>query len=234
MSDCALYGNPGATYSEANAWDPEVARRRDRPSSLAYSNAQLSYRLPPPPSQAEIADELRELERLQREERPGALREILAQEEIFHDVFYEKLGLAGKSFPQTKALVDNVLDVSDWWTLRLKQQVDRARPVHLLPALAPPFCPGHPCYPSGHGGQSHAVALALMLATPPAWHPILEATSKRIGKLREIAGVHYRSDTRRGRELAEALVADLRNQATGFDVDVANCRDELTPLLGSP
>lgn len=234
MSDCALYGNPGATYSQANAWDPEVAGRRDRPSSLAYSNAQLSYRPPPPPTGAELAEELRELERLQRDERPGALGEILAQEEIFHDVFFDRLGLGGKSYPLTKALVDNVLDVSDWWTLRLKQQLDRARPVHLLPALAPPFCPGHPSYPSGHGGQSHAVALALKLATPSAWHPLLEETSKRIGKLREIAGVHYRSDTRRGRELAEALIADLLGQATGFDLDVANSRNELARLLGSP
>ena len=84
----------------------------------------------------------------------------------------------------------------------------RARPSHLCPALAPPIeVPGHPSFPSGHATQGMLIALCIEAALPNAatkgrWRPLLHTLAGRVGRNREIAGLHYASDTRAGFELA--------------------------------
>jgi acid phosphatase (class A) len=70
----------------------------------------------------------------------------------------------------------------------------------------------HPSWPSGHSLEGHMVALALAEVRPDA-EDMLVALADRIGKNREIAGVHYRSDTYAGKEIAKKALPYLQQCA---------------------
>jgi hypothetical protein len=83
--------------------------------------------------------------------------------------------------------------------------------------------PGHSSFPSGHATQAHLMALCVnaiftRLSTPvggnpPNWTPAnadvmkqnLTALALRIRRNREIAGLHFKSDSEAGEALAAAL-----------------------------
>ena len=78
--------------------------------------------------------------------------------------------------------------------------------------------PGHPSFPSGHATQSMLMALCLGEALaayddvpgrPGTWAPLLQALSCRIARNREIAGLHFKSDTVAGFELARNTLDKL-------------------------
>ena len=88
----------------------------------------------------------------------------------------------------------------------------RPRPSHVCPALLPAVAiPGHPSYPSGHSTEAHLIALVIndMLTGSvqsaamaiDAW-----ALADRIARNREIAGLHYPSDSAAGVELAGKIL----------------------------
>lgn len=226
---CDRFGHDGLdTFPEAK-WDPVWRTRRDT-LPLLYKEIQFHHRPANYPSDPKA--ELDELATLKGTERPGAMPEIEAQQDQFIDAFYQLLGLSRPKLPQTDTLLSGVIIISEWWILKFKAEFKRARPVQLRRDLDPPFCPGHAAYPSGHAGQSRAVALALAKALPAEWKGPLMKTSHRIGRLREIAGVHYPSDSEAGRALARDLVAALEFQSQYFRDSVDAARKELELALG--
>jgi hypothetical protein len=81
----------------------------------------------------------------------------------------------------------------------------------------PPFgVPGHASYPSGHSTEAHLIALCLEQVMPPEitvptftdgtevlqHDRPLRRIAARIARNREIAGMHFRSDTEVGEKLA--------------------------------
>jgi len=83
-----------------------------------------------------------------------------------------------------------------------KEEFDRVRPNVLDPTLTAVIeVPGHPAYPSGHASQSMMLALVLGDLDPNNKSIYIE-DAKRVGRNREIAGVHYASDSEAGRNLA--------------------------------
>jgi membrane-associated phospholipid phosphatase len=92
----------------------------------------------------------------------------------------------------------------------------RQRPSQLAPALMPPVeVPGHPSYPSGHATQAHLMAECAILVLPAAMLPLfadnLRALARRIARNREIAGLHYASDSAAGAALAGNIHAFLQD-----------------------
>jgi hypothetical protein len=104
------------------------------------------------------------------------------------------------------------------------------RPSQLLPALMPPISiPGHASFPSGHSTQSWLVSLCLQQALPgyqlngttklpgdpgsgslcEALTPGLRQLARRIARNREIAGLHYPTDTAGGHRLAEQIFSRI-------------------------
>src|SRR5262249_9164448 len=86
----------------------------------------------------------------------------------------------------------------------------RQRPSHICPVLMPPFpVPGHASYPSGHMTQGRLIARCAGAVLPANIQAVmpqnLYALADRIGRNREIAGFHYRTDTDAGRNLADAI-----------------------------
>jgi membrane-associated phospholipid phosphatase len=112
------------------------------------------------------------------------------------------------------------------------------RPSQLLPALMPPISiPGHASFPSGHATQSALISLCVQQALPganftstvpisnpapgsicAAMQPGLDALAARIARNREIAGLHYPSDTVGGQTLATNIFQNilLNSGTNGF------------------
>ena len=90
----------------------------------------------------------------------------------------------------------------------------RPRPSQIWPALLPPIeVPGHPAFPSGHATQAMLMALTAEKVpkgtTRALAIPLLHTLAHRIARNREIAGLHYASDSRGGFELAGVAFAFL-------------------------
>lgn len=85
--------------------------------------------------------------------------------------------------------------------------------------------PGHPSYPSGHSFQSHFIAYLLINYVNVIDHPEKSKLIKQylqrandVSVRREIAGVHYKSDTNYGKLLALEISDILFNET----IDVLN------------
>lgn len=106
-----------------------------------------------------------------------------------------------------------LLEVADhdmrYFTIKHKKQFLRPRPITLRPELTPAIAtPPHPAYPSGHGGQSWLVGLLLSYVDSENADVYMKF-AKSVGFRREIAGVHYPSDSAQGRRLAEQIFVKL-------------------------
>lgn len=139
------------------------------------------------------------LKRIHHENTVVPLYKVFADEGLYN---YE-------SHPLTNSLLATVNHEVAYFILREKMALQRPRPTQLAPDLTTVIdVPPHSAYPSGHAGQ--AFALGLMLAH------LDEANADKykkfaidIGHRREIAGVHYPSDSAAGRELASRVLAAL-------------------------
>jgi hypothetical protein len=98
---------------------------------------------------------------------------------------------------------------------QLKVDVNRARPAtHCGLKIEPmfptghPYHPGHPSYPSGHATQAYAMALVLASIKPVLSDDLMLA-ARQVARNREIAGLHFPSDSAAGLALATHLVGLL-------------------------
>lgn len=136
--------------------------------------------------------------------------------------------------PASIKLRDLVLDCVTGPLFTLKKGVDRGRPgccctaVDLDPMFASgPLHPGHPSYPSGHAAQAHAMAFVLRLMKPQS--PLdFEGAASDVAENREVAGLHFASDSEAGRQLAARLVF-LLNKRAGFKRMVTDAANEWLP-----
>ncbi|MBK1661201.1 phosphatase PAP2 family protein [Paracraurococcus ruber] len=183
------------------------------------------------------SEELDKLVKMAEDERADAMGEILAQAESYLSVasyFMNLLSVNAGSHPATARLLQIAGLVAIPPTVYAKAHASRKsipagssppavtknqprpRPSHLLPALLSPLpTPGHPSHPSGHSTQAHLMALclsnALQGARKDVLSPLLKTLAGRIGRNREIAGLHYPSDTKAGAHLADIIFDILKD-----------------------
>lgn len=136
-----------------------------------------------------------------------------------------KIQVVATSYPATKRMLDAAQRDMESIVFQLKASYNRARPNHLTKDLIPSIpVPGHPAYPSGHATQAHLLAYLLMeLASDQSDQLIKDA--EQIAKNREIAGVHYPSDSEAGQQLARQMV-DLLLKDSAFQVLLAAAKSE--------
>jgi hypothetical protein len=191
--------------------------------------------------QAEIAA----LVRAAQDERPDALGEIVAQNATYEDIaayFYALLRVA----PGSRRTLDRLLHIAGLAGILAvmhfkakpgtdpdtgKDLAPRPRPSQLCPALLPPIeVPGHPSFPSGHATQAMLMALCVEAWLPEprrgAWQPLLHTLARRVGRNREIAGLHYASDSRAGFDLAVQVFDRLKKEGTQFDTVLAKAGED--------
>jgi hypothetical protein len=161
-------------------------------------------------------EEIKDLECMALNERPDALAEIVSQREEFISYFMAVCGGNRSTHPATFRVYCIATLVSSVVTMHFKGHYDRPRPAFIAPALMPPLpFPGHASYPSGHSTQAYLFALCAIEMLPAAQKPslriVVNALAARIARNREIAGLHYASDTMAGAWLGEEIFKKLND-----------------------
>ncbi|MBB4841844.1 hypothetical protein HNP55_000339 [Paucibacter oligotrophus] len=171
---------------------------------------ELLRQLPTIPAPGSECERLKELAECRKDARVMAT--IIAQARLdngdMRDVWAPLGGLP--SNPNTidsRSLMGAVFQLVRPVVFVLKAHFHRGRPMHCCPELAPlfplpdPLHPSHASYPSGHAAISMAFALVLGDFFPSKKSDFVRVATQ-IGVNREIAGLHFPSDSEAGRTLA--------------------------------
>jgi len=211
------------------AWSKTALSFLDRPPHFLGRDELFALAVPPPaPNSApQTRAELDELLALQAARTPAQQRSI--EDHRTYEKVCQAIAQAAhhdlSAAPRTRALLAHVEQDASLAVFHAKRQFQRARPHQLEPRLHPCIAvPGHPAYPSGHALQGYLVARVLSLILPEAREALMNA-GVLIGREREIAGLHYPSDSTASRALGQALFAGLQTNAA-FLAEVEAARAE--------
>ncbi len=192
---------------------------------------QDSITLPDPPanSSPRTKAELEYLHFLEGKRTPQEEAVIVRQIEVAGMKMgpYEMKALLGGDSrrPATRMMLNQAQRDMEILVFRFKVKFDRPRPSHLDDTLSLSIPnPGHPSYPSGHSTQAYLLAFLLTEIDPTNGEAYL-ASANRIACNREVAGVHYPSDSEAGRLLARQIVDQLF-QVKSFRAAVEAARSE--------
>jgi hypothetical protein len=160
----------------------------------------------------QVPTEIGHLVTAAQNERADALGEILSQANEFISYFLNLMTAAPGAYPQTTKLLSIASLVGTFVAMYYKAQYARPRPSELCPALLPPIAvPGHASFPSGPSTQAHLRALCMndVLNGLPQQKTMVDdlwTLADRIARNREIAGLHYESDTAAGVAFARSIL----------------------------
>ena len=129
------------------------------------------------------------------------------------EVAYGPLSGRPECSDKVRSMISIAADQSMCAIFFLKFKYNRARPYTFLPLMPMevvrtrlPFLPRHASYPSGHSTLAHLGAFLLANRVPSKREALVKAAFE-IAKRREIAGLHFRSDTFAGVLLAYQLAS---------------------------
>ena len=210
-----------------DGWDPAnlvtaiLAQYLARPDCMAE--------LEPPPAN-DLQDDITALFNFIAQ-RPGRIAEIEGQSVSIEPYFNTMLMLRPGSKLWTRVLIAAGIEIGHAVGMHWKLVHKRARPVQVAPLLMPVLpTPGHASYPNNHALQSMLIAMSLAaifdgtdLAASMASQ--LGALAARIGENREIAGLHWPSDTDASDTLAPLVFARMQ-QTEAFRSALAKAREE--------
>jgi acid phosphatase (class A) len=186
------------------------------PNPVQYRDATLT--LPQPEVLIDGVQECLQLQALSRQ-RGARLTAICVQAKNVHEAAAAVLAAAGlyTDAPsvnlELKALRTFLIREVEPSIYLMKWTFMRARPWTCCGAelnsmfMRPHWLyPGHPSYPSGHATVAWTFAYLFGEFARPRERKLLEATAAQVARNREIAGVHYPSDSEAGRLLARQMV----------------------------
>ncbi|MBL4900222.1 MAG: phosphatase PAP2 family protein, partial [Colwellia sp.] len=195
-----------------SAWDGEVLNLLI--NGPKYLKKSLEFDLPPPPSNSshKTTQELELLKKYQAKARtPEQVNKILTEAKAgdFSETFLK----GGPFSTELKKAAAYILNFSNkeilYFIARDKKRFHRPRPSQLVPELILVVPnPGHAAYPSGHATQSMIMAEILALIDPKTANSSINYAYE-IAERREIAGVHYPSDSKAGQYLARNFLVEL-------------------------
>lgn len=172
----------------------------------------LDLGVPPPPDEVETRADLDRLELYAALLRDDETRHLILREaEATPERLLADAGLIPEvdRAPALWSLLELIGRETAYFVLREKRIYARARPTQLRPRIGTTIAiPPHPAYPSGHSAQIHVAAGALS-ALNPSCAERYRVFAAGVALRREVAGVHYPSDTLAGERLADALLSHL-------------------------
>ena|SRR3989344_4033454 len=195
-------------FEESRWSSAQIAQLKTGPH---YLSADLVIDIPPPnsPYSIETDEEIAYMRMLEERRTPAQEDLINSQIDDFRAYFLEQAGISPSTKPLTLLLMKEVMNETGFFILREKWRFQRARPYDVEPTLDISIAlPPHASYPSGHAGQSWAAALLLSELDSKRRDLWLE-TARSIGHNREIAGVHFPSDTSVGQRLSDQVMSLL-------------------------
>ncbi len=172
------------------------------------------FYIKPPPlnSSQQTKDEIVYLHEIAKTERtPDAIKRILYENSGIsaHSMFVNE-GLIDEQNYKTLSLMEIIDNDNMFFILERKKYFERPRPSELDPTLKTVIDnPPHAAYPSGHATQTYINALVLADFDPEN-ADVYKQFAIDVAHRREIAGVHYPSDSEAGRGLAADVLARLR------------------------
>jgi hypothetical protein len=129
---------------------------------------------------------------------------------------------------EARALVETIGQNIDQPVFKAKAEFGRGRPrmmcQDLTPMLEPPdsLHPAHGSYPSAHAATAHCWAMLLgVLSGDAAKAKKAVKAAEQVARNREIAGVHFPSDTVAGRALGEAIAKAILDAKGLTPLDIA-------------
>jgi membrane-associated phospholipid phosphatase len=172
--------------------------------------------------EADIAA-LRRMTEIPMSERSDAIDEIVTEADEFISKFLHLMSATATTHPATSRMLIVADALTALITMHYKAHFNRPRPTQVVPGLMSPIAHGgHASFPSGHATQAHVFA-ALLTEVIPKWLGVPTSTdpkrttvgtslgvlADRIARNREIAGLHYPSDSRAGVKLGAAITAKI-------------------------
>jgi len=120
-------------------------------------------------------------------------------------LFWQCAGLNEASHPEHARRIQEAVVDTEHVVTALKRRFNRPRPSVILPDIHTVVpVPLHASYPSGHATQSVVIATLMSTMAPKAAKRLQEFAIK-VGRNREMAGLHYPSDTDAGFKLGHDL-----------------------------
>lgn len=160
----------------------------------------------PPTNNFKEAKLLYEMKILRTESR---IQEIISQNLNPIPLFWECSETLENDYPEFTSSFYNLLSDVEIIVLALKKKFNRPRPSFVLPAIEPVVAvPGHSSYPSGHATQSIVIA-HILSRLKPDFAAQLHNLAFKIGVNREVAGLHYPSDTKAGFAIGRWLLNEF-------------------------
>jgi len=192
-------------------WDPDYVGLAILPEFATSGwESQISVSPPPSTKSDETREEIDYLLGLM-DERNKSRNEIIAQSTEFPKYWLGLLMMSRTSHPATYEMIKAAARVGEMVMFFYKFKFNRPRPHQLCPALMPMIAvPGHASYPSGHSLMSHMLSLTAASVRKDI-EGTLTVLANRVGKNREIAGLHYPSDTSAGEDIAKGAFDILSN-----------------------
>jgi membrane-associated phospholipid phosphatase len=225
----SIYRTTSATLLYPDlAWDASlfgltVLAEFVQPALLGGLNWASATQITAPPTGTAVTGPSGELDELARlgEYRAEVMSEAIAQSTDMVGYWAGLLMFSPYSHPYTFRVARTAIVVGEFVAMHYKRRYQRPRPSQLSPALMPPIpVPGHASYPSGHATQAYLLSLMLgkvmpgvvttqLTTGPGAPASLLDRLAERVARNREVLGVHFRSDSEAGKDLANKTFALL-------------------------
>lgn len=193
-------------------WSPALLALKDAETSLLPNNWVPSLPDFPAYGSEEERNELAILTYL-KNLRTEKTREVINAENLMKsavDPFVAAHVFDPATKPATFALLDSVFKDSRIITMRAKYKFNRLRPSQVEPGLDIMFSyPPHASYPSGHATETMTLALLLADLDPEHKQQYMDVSTS-CARNREIAGIHYPSDSNTGFILARQIVEEMK------------------------
>lgn len=202
------------SFSSTQQWSLDVLQELAEDQLLVEPLVRLE-----PPAKNTAVETVRELTDLHalvsersKEKEKEIISEIFLEGQKYGELYFSSLvDVSSKPISYTMFARTNA-DIRKH-AISAKKEFDRVRPSYLDTSLQTTIpVPQHPAYPSGHATESYLNALLLSELDPKNREMYIES-AKRIARNREIAGVHYASDSRAGQELAQLYFVQLQETA---------------------
>jgi hypothetical protein len=202
-------------------WDADLYALSILPEFFGVANWTNLIVVDPPnpvltqPDRDKLKTEIERLLILAVTERSEAMGEILQQHQNFQVVWLQMMMIDEKSNPATFLLMKLAARVGEAVMIYYKRKWSRARPSQICPSLCPPVpVPGHAAYPAGHALLAYLTTNCLLDLMPAGdakklKEKTLIELARRVALNREIAGLHYTSDSEAGKTIADQLLPIL-------------------------
>jgi hypothetical protein len=195
------------TFSNTHTWDPEELAVLHR-STLYPAAMYGTISLPPPPknSSPTTAAELKLLASYRALRSADEIRDIYAELNLEDSYFAGKplkVFMDKHQFPAVALLLRDAFYDLGGIEMRQKEKFNRIRPSLLDSSLDTVIAvPDFPAYPSYHSSEAYFIAHVFSELAPERKDEFM-ARAYQIALNREIAGVHYPSDSAAGKLLAQ-------------------------------